>query len=171
MHCPGDPAGRGPIEEGAPSTRGAYEVLGELLSLMHSGLQEAMREFGLPAPYAHALARMQGSTVSMKELGLRIHCDPSFVTAIADVLEEKGLARREIDRTDRRIKNLVLTPKGEEARATLQREFYENLPGIRRLNDAERQEFVALLRKMIQAEKVAGAAGGAAPPGLAIEAG
>jgi DNA-binding MarR family transcriptional regulator len=33
--------------------------------------------------------------MTMKELGLRMGCDPSFVTSIADALEKHGLARRE----------------------------------------------------------------------------
>lgn len=140
--------------KGAP-TRDAMDALGEWLSLIKGGLQEAMRDFDLPAPYAHALAKIEG-TVSMKELGLRLHCDPSFVTAIADVLEGKGLARREVDQADRRVKNLVLTAKGDEARAILERDFYDNLPGIRRLTEGERQEFIALLRKMVDAENVCG---------------
>lgn len=143
----------------ASPTRGAFEALAELLALMHAGLDLAMRDFALPTPYGHALARIGGRSITMKELGLRLRCDPSFVTAIADVLEERGLARREIDQSDRRVKNLVLTPRGQEARAILQREFYGNLPGIRKLNEAERAEFVALLRKMIEAENAAGAAG------------
>lgn len=140
-----DPAPRG--------TREAFEVLSELAGLMSSALHLTMREYGLPGPSAHALAKMEGNTISMKELGQRIHCDPSLVTAIADALEDKGLARRQVDPADRRVKNLVLTARGDEARATLQREFYENLPGIRMLGEAERQAFIALLRKMIAAEK------------------
>lgn len=138
---------------GPRGTREAYEVLSELAGLMSTALHQTMREYGLPGPSAHALSKMDGNTISMKELGQRIHCDPSLVTAIADALEDKGLARREVDPSDRRVKNLVLTPRGEEARATLQREFYENLPGIRKLGEAERRAFIALLRKMIAAEK------------------
>lgn len=133
-------------------------MLEELLTLIHEALDLAMRDFALPLPYGHALSKFEGAAITMKELGLRLHCDPSFVTAIADVLEEKGLARREVDQSDRRVKNLVLTPRGVKARAILQREFYENLPGIRRLSEAERLEFVALLRKMIEAEKASGVA-------------
>jgi DNA-binding MarR family transcriptional regulator len=157
---------------GRPSpTRGAFEVLEELLALMHGGLDLAMRDFALPTPYGHALAKIEGRSITMKELGLRLRCDPSFVTAIADVLEEKGLARREIDQSDRRVKNLVLTPRGQEARAILQREFYENLPGIRRLSEAERGEFVALLRKMIEAEKASGPAGPGAGTASSVDQG
>jgi DNA-binding MarR family transcriptional regulator len=131
--------------------RDAEHALTELLSLIKDGLEDALREFSLPAPYGHALAKIDGA-VSMKELGIRLQCDPSFVTAIADVLEDKGLVRREVDAGDRRVKNLVLTPRGEEARAIVERDFYHNLPGIRKLNPSEREEFTALLRKMVEAE-------------------
>lgn len=147
-----------PQADSLPSlaTDDAIDALSEWLSLIKEGLQDAMQEFALPATYAHALAKMEGP-VSMKELGTRLGCDPSFVTGIADVLEGKGLARREVDRLDRRVKNLVLTPEGERARAVLQREFYDNFPGIRRLSSNERQEFIALLRKMVDAEHAAAA--------------
>jgi DNA-binding MarR family transcriptional regulator len=138
---------------GAP-TRDAYEALVELLTLMHAGLQAAVRDFDLPGPSAHALTKIDG-TISMKELAVRLQCDPSFVTAIADTLERKGLARREGDPNDRRVKNLVLTPEGQEARRVLERDFYDNLPGIRRLSEPERKDFIALLRKMVTAEEAA----------------
>jgi DNA-binding MarR family transcriptional regulator len=137
----------------------AVDALGEWLHLIKEGLQDAMREFDLPATCAHALGKMDGP-VSMKELGTRLGCDPSFVTSIADVLESRSLARREVDHLDRRVKNLVLTPEGERARAVLQRDFYGNFPGIRMLSSDERREFIALLRNMVDAELAAGAAPG-----------
>ena len=146
----------------AEPTDDAFEVLTQMAGLMQAGLQEALKDFDLPAPYGHALAKIDG-TVSMKELSLRLHCDPSFVTAIADVLEDRGLVRREVDRADRRVKNLVLTARGEEARAALERNFHRNLPGIRRLSPAERETFIDLLRKMVAAERAAGSGAGAEP--------
>jgi len=132
----------------------AFEALAQLFELMHAGLQQTMRQFDLPPPYALALAQIDGAA-PMKELGLKLGCDPSFVTAIADVLEDRGLARREIDRADRRNKHLVLTPKGRAVRSQLQREFFDDLPGIRRLDERGRRDFVELLRKMVTAEKAA----------------
>jgi DNA-binding MarR family transcriptional regulator len=137
------------------ATDDAVDALEAWLSLIKEGVLTAMHEFDLPAPYIHALGKIDGP-VSMKEVGVRLDCDPSFVTAIADVLESKGLARREVDRLDRRVKNLVLTPEGERARAVLQRDFYDNFPGIRRLSPDERSEFIGLLHKMVDAELAAG---------------
>jgi DNA-binding MarR family transcriptional regulator len=141
------------------ATGDVVDALTEWLSLIKEGLKEAMREWALPTPYVHALAKIDGA-VSMKEIGIRLGCDPSFVTAIADLLESRGLARRQVDHLDRRVKNLVLTPEGERARAVLQRDFYDNFPGIRRLSSDERREFIALLRKMVDAELTAGTAPG-----------
>ena len=57
--------------------------------------------------------------MTMKELGQRMGCDPSFVTTIADALEKHGLARREPSLRDRRSKNLVLTDEGATLRQRL----------------------------------------------------
>lgn len=109
-------------------------------------------KFGLPGPCAKALRVIDGA-VSMKELGSRIHCDASFVTAIADMLEERGLARREVDADDRRIKKLVLTEKGLELRARVVEELFSDVPLIRTLEAGERDTLLALLQRMIGREK------------------
>jgi DNA-binding MarR family transcriptional regulator len=124
------------------------DALSELFALMRTEMQKSTGLSGLPPPYAFALMKIDGSA-GMKELGHELHCDPSFVTAIADGLEEQGLARREVDPADRRAKNLVLTSKGTALRSKLQREFFDDLPGIRNLDERERRAFVALLRKMV----------------------
>src|SRR5437879_4214319 len=96
---------------GALPARPAQEILdtlGALSNHMKAHFERVVQPFGLPAPCAKALCLIEGSA-SMKDLGARIHCDGSFVTSIADALEERGLVRREIDQQDRRIKNLVLT--------------------------------------------------------------
>ena len=121
--------------------------------------------FRSPPPCAKALHLIDGS-ISMKELGSRIHCDGSFVTAIADTLEQRGLARREIDGSDRRIKNLVLTRKGMELRSRLTHDLFDDFPGLRGLTPRERDSLLALLRKMAAAaEQVDGLSIGSPCPG------
>ena len=108
--------------------------------------EKAFGELGVPPPCAKALRAIEGPT-SMKELAARLRCDGSFVTAIADALEERELARRETDPRDRRVKNLVLTPEGETLRDQVQ-QLFEGFPGIARLAPEERDSLIALLRKM-----------------------
>jgi DNA-binding MarR family transcriptional regulator len=56
------------------------------------------------------LARTDG--ISMGELARGIGCDPSYITALVDDLAQRGLAGREPDSLDRRVKTVVLTTKG-----------------------------------------------------------
>ena len=86
-----------------------------------------------------------------------MHCDPSFVIAIADLLEKRGLARREASTVDRRIKNLVLQSAGMRLRDEPHREFMARMPW-HCLNDEERACLLGLVRKMVRA-------GDAADPG------
>ena len=128
------------------------DALSEYFALMRSEIQRSTGLAGLPPPYAVALTKIEGR-VGMKDLGRELRCDPSFVTAIADGLEERGLVRREIDPEDRRAKNLVLTSKGVSLRRKVQREFFDQLPGIGDLDERERRTLVALLRKMVGSQE------------------
>jgi DNA-binding MarR family transcriptional regulator len=50
--------------------------------------------------------------VSMGEMARGIGCDPSYITALVDDLDERGLARRELAPYDRRVKIILLTQRG-----------------------------------------------------------
>jgi DNA-binding MarR family transcriptional regulator len=139
-------------------------TFGELFSHMRAHFERVVGPFDMPPPCAKALHLIDDS-MSMKELGSRIHCDASFVTAIADSLEERGLVRREVDAGDRRIKNLVLTAKGKEVRSRLLDELFTDVPGFRNLEAAEAETLLALLRKMVARE--CERAGAAPDPGCA----
>ena len=56
------------------------------------------------------LAKEDG--VSMGDMARGIGCDPSYITALVDDLDERGLARREPAPYDRRVKIIVLTEAG-----------------------------------------------------------
>jgi len=86
----------------------------------------------------------------MKELGLRMGCDPSFVTSVADALEKLGLARREPSQRDRRSKNLVLTAEGEKLRDLIWSEISARAPWCNTLDTSERQCLLGLIRKMLR---------------------
>src|ERR1700731_3150462 len=75
-------------------------VAGLITRVIAEGEQVA-REFAVPPFFMKALHLIDGP-LAMKELGQRMHCDPSFVTGIADMLEERGLAVRDPDPPDRR---------------------------------------------------------------------
>jgi DNA-binding MarR family transcriptional regulator len=61
---------------------------------------------------------------TMRTLAADLDCDASTVTWIVDRLEAKGLAARRGHPTDRRIKHVVLTPKGIETKAAVRAATY-----------------------------------------------
>ena len=106
--------------------------------------------FDVPVSCMKAIHRVEGA-VSMKDLGRMMHCDPSFVTMVADALEERGLARREPNAADRRIKNLVLTERGLAVKAAIEQAMLGQMPWALALDSAERQQLLDLIRKMSRA--------------------
>jgi len=113
--------------------------------------EQLAQKLGIPAPFMKALHVMD-CPMAMKELGKRMHCDPSFVTLVADMLEKRGLARREAHPADRRIKNLVLTEDGLGLKRRVETEIAARMPWNRGLNDDERAQLLALIRKMLSVE-------------------
>ena len=51
---------------------------------------------------------------SMRELATAMNCDPSYITAMIDDLEQAGLAERQPSQADRRVKTVVLTPSRDD---------------------------------------------------------
>jgi DNA-binding MarR family transcriptional regulator len=110
--------------------------------------QSIASEFGMAGSDIMALLKLE-APMTMKELGQKMSCDPSFVTAIADALEKHLLARREPSRRDRRSKNIVLTAEGQAVRDRLIHELAARAPWCTELDTGERQCLLSLLRKML----------------------
>jgi DNA-binding MarR family transcriptional regulator len=89
--------------------------------------------------------------MTMKELGLRMHCDPSFVTMVANGLEKRGLARRETSEQDRRSKMMRLTGEGVSLRDELETELATRMPWANALDLRERECLLAILQKLAAA--------------------
>src|ERR1700742_1932114 len=68
---------------------------------------------GLTPAVTKALAHLSPDhPTPMRELASALRCDNSYVTAVVDSLEERGLAGRRPHPTDRRIKVIEVTPQG-----------------------------------------------------------
>jgi DNA-binding MarR family transcriptional regulator len=104
--------------------------------------------FGVAPHDLLALFKMDG-VLTMKELAHHMGCDASFVTAIADTLEQHGFARREPSQRDRRVKNLVLTSEGITAKERMMAQLAAQMPWCYALDDDERSCLLFLLRKML----------------------
>jgi len=124
-----------------------FELIGNIIGQA----EQLAQRLNVPAPFIKAMHTLD-RPMAMKDLGKRMHCDPSFVTVLADMLEKRGLARREPHPADRRVKNLVLTQQGEALKRQVEAEITARMPWNRVLNDSERAQLLALIRKMLSAE-------------------
>src|SRR5260370_19508649 len=71
-----------------------------------------------------------GAGRSMRSLADEWSCDPSNATWLVDRLERQGLAKRVSRDGDRRVKAVVLTPKGKKLRGDLIASLYTPPPDL-----------------------------------------
>ncbi|GLW11286.1 MarR family transcriptional regulator [Microtetraspora sp. NBRC 13810] len=81
-------------------------------------LRERAATLGLTAAQATALRELTGP-MTMRDLAERMSCEPSNATFVVDKLEKQGLLERRAHPTDRRARQLVLTPEGTALRERL----------------------------------------------------
>lgn len=103
-------------------------------------------EMSIPVSITRALCAMEGPA-PMSELATRLRCDKSYITPLADQLEEMALVKR-VPGPDRRVKMLELTPKGVELRDKLESRIAELSPAMNVLTLSERSALKSLLEKI-----------------------
>jgi DNA-binding MarR family transcriptional regulator len=95
------------------------------------------------------LAKTDG--VSMGEMARGIGCDPSYITALVDDLDARGLARREPAPFDRRVKIIVLTDAGRTLAEEIDAVLSVPPAALSALSAAELRELRTLLDKVLAA--------------------
>src|ERR1700723_2187362 len=138
--------------EGDELNQQITDTFGDLFRHAHDLGQVIAAELGLTVSDTKALVMLE-TPMTMKDLGLRMGCDPSFVTSIADALEKHGLARREPSLRDRRSKNIVLTPEGVSVRERVCEELMAQAPWCTTLDTSERSCLLGLMRKMLRSRR------------------
>ncbi len=108
--------------------------------------EERLSPYSLSLKHNWALHALD-EPMSMSALADRLGIDASYVTTIADQLEERGLIERRPHPTDRRIKSLALTDDGRHIRETLADELWVDVPALDGLTPTERRELWRLLSR------------------------
>ena len=103
------------------------------------------------------LAKEDG--VSMGEMARGIGCDPSYITALVDDLDERGLARREPAPEDRRVKIIVLTDAGRALAERDRRDLSVPPAAFAALSGTELRQLRDLLDKVLDHPCVAAEVG------------
>ncbi len=106
--------------------------------------EAAAAAYDLTVAQARALLALEGPA-PMRSLAEHLRCDASYVTGIADRLEQRGLITRAARTGDRRIKLLQLTSAGRRLRRDLEAVMLETSPVMITLDASER----ALLRNLL----------------------
>jgi DNA-binding MarR family transcriptional regulator len=145
------------------SGREAWRLLIELSAGEGKNLIDATTQTGLTPGLYRALRYLpQGDGVSMRQLADTWGCDASYVTSVVDGLEERGLARRNMHPTDRRIKNVAATKKGVQVRDRVTALLEAPPRAMDVLTDAEQSRLLTLLRKVDLATRDGGSVKGKA---------
>ncbi|MBL8958197.1 MAG: MarR family transcriptional regulator [Myxococcaceae bacterium] len=135
----------------AATERLTYSLVDSLFAISGATMaqvSELMGTLGLTTALADALWQLdpEQPAPSMRELAVRLRCDPSTLTFVADRLAKKQLLKREVEPGNRRIKRLVLTAKGAAVRAKLTAAMTRSSP-LARLSPAEQRQLLALLTR------------------------
>ena len=127
----------------------AWQLMFAYFMTTHPGRQRALTVRNLTANDARALWDLdpkQGRPIG--SLAESWGCDPSNATFIVDRLEQAGIAERRPDPADRRVKLVLLTPKGAGIKAELLSEYHKPPPEIRALSAGDLELLAGLLEKL-----------------------
>ena len=146
---------------GAVSTQATRDAWASMYALFvegeaHDRVHRVCAELGLSPPllkaFVHLGADTDGTGVRMGDLAEHWGCDASWVTNLADGLQERGLAERRPHPTDRRVKTIVLTEEGRARRERALEMLSEPPSAFATLSTAEQRQLRDLLKKLTAAD-------------------
>ena len=119
---------------------------------MQTRMRTACAAIGGPPSIVKTLFQLApGEPVAMRDLAEQFGCDASYITELVDGLEEQGLAVRRPHPSDRRVRTVVLTDKGAEARERVQHVMWQVPEVFGALTAAEQRQLRDLVRKLVDA--------------------
>jgi DNA-binding MarR family transcriptional regulator len=120
--------------------------LDPVLDLLKSHVMAHYAEHRLTSSQACLLQGLN-HPMPQREAALHLGYDPSNITALADVLEAKGLVERRLDPSDRRVKTLARTAEGERLARELDESLSHPPESLSRLSPDEQEHLLRLLSK------------------------
>jgi DNA-binding MarR family transcriptional regulator len=110
----------------------------------------AFSRLGMTPPYGHALHLLSKGPMRMRDIADQMACDASYVTALVDGLERSGFAVRQASTTDRRVKEIALTSRGQAAAAEMEQVMSKPPDVLLELSAADRKTLTTVLGKLKQ---------------------
>ena len=139
-------------KEGRSNRKLAREVWGRMFDFLMRTAPDRHRSLGrrgLTPNDARALSSLEREAGrTMRDLAEQWECDASNATWIVDRLERFGLAERREVPTDRRVRQVVLTARGERVRAQLLEEFHTPPAELLQLSRKDLEVLARALEKL-----------------------
>ena len=128
----------------------AWALMGRLFWEMRPRMIRVAGEFGLTPPQLFALRTLDpDEPVPMRALAAALHCDSSNVTGLVDGLTAQGLVERREAEHDRRMRLLVVTPRGREVRQRLFDVMQEVPEPLQALSAADQRALRDILQRAL----------------------
>jgi MarR family transcriptional regulator, organic hydroperoxide resistance regulator len=147
-----DPVANATTKNAARATEVVGREIGSLLQRLmfaqRPRLMSVIREYDLIPPHWIALQALE-EPKPMGELAKQLSCDNSNVTWITDRLEERSLVARTQAEHDRRVRLLVLTPKGRRLREEISERLAEPPPEIANLSGEDQRVLRDVLSRAV----------------------
>lgn len=131
----------------AAETADLVDLLFTVMPMVAEHVNDRLEGQGMTTTDYWALRSVDGP-MPMKDLATCMDIDPSYVTLVADRLEELELIERQAHPTDRRVKNLVLTPKGRRFKKAMPDKLWSGSSLFSALTCDERAQLADILTKV-----------------------
>ncbi len=131
----------------AAETAELVDVLFTVMPMVADHVNDRLDGLGMTTTDYWALRSVDGP-MPMKDLATCMDIDPSYVTLVADRLEELGLIERQPHPTDRRVKHLVLTAKGRRFKKAIPGKLWSGPTMFSALTSDERTQLLGILAKV-----------------------
>lgn len=111
-----------------------------LMSVVRDLLYVEDRTSDLPLRQLHVCATLYDGPLSMSQLSRQLGVSLSSMTQIADRLERAGVVARQASEPDRRVRCLILTPRGRRALQAREKVRQQRLAAAFSMLDANARE-------------------------------
>jgi DNA-binding MarR family transcriptional regulator len=138
------------VEPVTPPFRSVAFMLSSLGYAISRGFHEVLRPLELePGEFALLRAVAASDGEAQHALAERLHISPSWMVAVVDELEKRGLLERRPHARDRRVRNLHLTAAGKKLLKQAERQAEQfDREVAEQLGEAERERLLDLLDRV-----------------------
>jgi DNA-binding MarR family transcriptional regulator len=138
------------VETVTPPFRSVAFLLSSLGYAISRRFHEVLRPLELePGEFALLRAVSASDGEAQNALAERLRISPSWMVAIVDDLERRGLLERRPHARDRRVRNLHLTPAGKKLLRQAEKQAQQfDLQVAEQLDEAEREQLLDLLDRV-----------------------